>query len=327
MVTEHRFTIDDGDPYFVTGPVHLAGFTMRAGDFAISADDFRGAELRPGDAITVEMAGGKMRIMRTRQRPWWRRWPWARTERTVLREFDWQRRPRQGGRDAPMPPRPQLPIAPTLGEMLASISHRCPSCGTEHALRRPLGTVSGRRYTIDGDLCRTVWVRTIFGDQHTVWCAPCWLDAGAPTVIDQVPSFYRRPLPALPWGDSAYTSIRFPRWLPDDPALDRDTGWMYGPPSNGLTPSSEGPRRAAEALTRALRKQYERWDRERRPRWETAIGDRPWNIPSHLPFEAGARVGWQDEHGVIHSGTVDDHHPIGSDGWEMHVTWDRDEDR
>ncbi|WP_280367933.1 DUF7459 domain-containing protein, partial [Nocardia abscessus] len=193
-------------------------------------------------------------------------------------------------------------------------------------------------YTYECERCRNdgtvfvsgelpVWVRTIFGDQHTVWCAPCWLDAGAPTVIDQVPSFYRRPLPALPWGDSAYTSIRFPRWLPDDPALDRDTGWMYGPPSNGLTPSSEGPRRAAEALTRALRKQYERWDRERRPRWETAIGDRPWNIPSHLPFEAGARVGWQDEHGVIHSGTVDDHHPIGSDGWEMHVTWDRDEDR
>jgi hypothetical protein len=101
---------------------------------------------------------------------------------------------------------------------------------------------------------------------------------------------------------------------------------MYGPPSNGLTPSGEGPRRAAEALTRALRKQRERWDRERRPRWETAIGDRPWNLPSHLPFAAGTRVGWQDEHGVIHTGTVDDHHPIGSDGWEMHVTWDRDED-
>ncbi|MGW4718295.1 hypothetical protein [Nocardia sp. NPDC004260] len=89
MVTERRFTIDDGAPYFVAGPVHLGRFTMRAGDLVVSADDFRGAELRPGDAITVEMTGGKARIVRTRLRPWWRRWPWARTERTVLREFHW----------------------------------------------------------------------------------------------------------------------------------------------------------------------------------------------------------------------------------------------
>ncbi|MBF6298248.1 hypothetical protein IU459_11920 [Nocardia amamiensis] len=155
--------------------------------------------------------------------------------------------------------------------------------------------------------------------------------------VTGMPFVYRPPRPqlpagqaadrrALPWGDSAYTSIRFPRWLPGGTALDPDTGWMYGPPSNGLTPSSEGPRRAAEALTRTMRKQHERWARERRPQWEAVIGDRPWN-PPHLPFEPGTRIGWQDEHGVVHTGTVDDQHPIGSDGWEMHVTWDRDEDR
>jgi hypothetical protein len=288
VVTDHRFTINDGDPYFVSGPVHLARFTMRAGDFAISADDFRGAELRPGDAITVEMAGGKARIMRTRQRPWWRRWPWARTERTVLREFDWQRRPRRRGQDAPM-------------------TGYGAQADDDFEFRNRYSLPNGFRIGWDhgGPKPDGVWTRA-----YHVPAAPLALPPGE--------SAARL---ALPWGDSAYTSISFPRWLPGGPA-DRDPRWGCGPPSNGLTPSGEGPRREAEALTRALRN----WDRERRQQWETAIGERPWN-PPHLPFEPGTRVGWQDEHGVVHTGTVDDHHPIGFDGWEMHVTWDRDEDR
>ena len=51
-----------------------------------------------------------------------------------------------------------------------------------------------------------------------------------------------RPRLALPWGDSAYTTLIAERWLighaePEGPI------WMCGPPDNGLTPSSEGPRR------------------------------------------------------------------------------------
>lgn len=49
---------------------------------------------------------------------------------------------------------------------------------------------------------------------------------------------------ALPWGDSAYTTVTYSRWLHGDPTPDPANGWYMGPPGP-LTPSSEGPRRAA----------------------------------------------------------------------------------
>lgn len=52
------------------------------------------------------------------------------------------------------------------------------------------------------------------------------------------------PRHALPWGDSAYATWITSRWLPGDPApAAADLIWACGPPDNGFTPSSEGPRR------------------------------------------------------------------------------------
>ncbi|RBO87053.1 hypothetical protein [Nocardia puris] len=79
----------------------------------------------------------------------------------------------------------------------------------------------------------------------------------------ELPWFYRPPrlqLPvgesarrlALPWGVSAYTSVTFPRWFPGDPDPCSGMLWVAGPPDNGLTPSSEGPRREGEAWVRRM---------------------------------------------------------------------------
>lgn len=76
--------------------------------------------------------------------------------------------------------------------------------------------------------------------------------------ITGMPPFYECPqlaLPpgesaarrALPWGDSAYTSMVIQRWLPDMPAPEPGGIWCMGPPTNGLTPSSEGERRREQA--------------------------------------------------------------------------------
>lgn len=73
------------------------------------------------------------------------------------------------------------------------------------------------------------------------------------------PLWYRTPLLALPpapprlalpWGDTAYTTCTYSRWLHGNDA-DTAPGWNFGPPGP-LTPSSEGPRRASSIPRPAL---------------------------------------------------------------------------
>lgn len=72
-----------------------------------------------------------------------------------------------------------------------------------------------------------------------------------------MPGFYLPPRPelpvgesaarrALPWGDSAYTSMVVRRWIEGEPPEPGGV-WCMGPPANGLTPSSEGERRRDQA--------------------------------------------------------------------------------
>jgi hypothetical protein len=74
------------------------------------------------------------------------------------------------------------------------------------------------------------------------------------------PLFYRRtwlmlePAPArlaLPWGNSAYTTITHRRYMPGDNPNDVSCSWVMGPPDNGLTPSREGARRVRAVAEQA----------------------------------------------------------------------------
>ncbi|MGY4103442.1 hypothetical protein ACW2Q0_28345 [Nocardia sp. R16R-3T] len=107
---------------------------------------------------------------------------------------------------------------------------------------------------------------------------------------------------ALPWGDSAYTSWVPQRWLPGDP--DSGPGWCMGPPANGLTPSSEGPRRRNQAEARAMYAQAQRWAEEYQRKLERAQA--LWDTPM-LP--AGDRIGWVDNAGNLRITTRDQPDP------------------
>lgn len=168
-----------------------------------------------------------------------------------------------------------------------------------------------------------------------------------------MPGFYqprRRALPvgesaarlALPWGDSAYTSAVYQRhpteWWPVP-------SWCMGPIENGLTPSSEGPRRRDEAEARVLDRIVERaWARrldrllefwgvgaypeETEPTWEARVGDRDgWaDVPyaEPMPFlYRGNRVGWTDQHGDIHTGVITDRRDTRR-GTELDITPDEE---
>lgn len=145
------------------------------------------------------------------------------------------------------------------------------------------------------------------------------LEDEALTIV-RMPWFYREPRPALPWGDSAYTSFVPYRLLPGEPDHG---GWFMGPPDT-FTPSSEGPRRAAEANDRALRTLLDRWGDGRPARWTITLGDdeggawphaagytldtlrpdrRPYNYPMPT-LRPGDRYGWIDDTGVLHTETV-----------------------
>ncbi|MFI7527511.1 hypothetical protein [Nocardia salmonicida] len=139
---------------------------------------------------------------------------------------------------------------------------------------------------------------------------------------------------ALPWGDSAYTSFAPQRWLPGDPAPQ--PGWCLGPPANGLTPSSEGPRRRAEAEGRVVarmadRVRLSRLDRllefwgDIAPDWEISVGYEP-NRPYAQPvanLDRGNRVGWTDQHGTIHTGVITDRRDTRR-GTELDITPDEE---
>lgn len=119
---------------------------------------------------------------------------------------------------------------------------------------------------------------------------------------------------ALPWGDSAYTSAVYQRhpteWWPK-------ANWCLGPIENGLTPSSEGPRRRDEAEARVLNRMLDRARAKRlermllplwgmtKPTWDAVVGRAPYVQP--LPHLDGRdRVGWVDQHGTIHTGVITD---------------------
>ncbi|MFE2995027.1 hypothetical protein ACFXG4_08450 [Nocardia sp. NPDC059246] len=118
---------------------------------------------------------------------------------------------------------------------------------------------------------------------------------------------------ALPWGDSAYTTQTVTRWLPGDPE-PTGPGWCYGPPSNGLTPSSEGPRRAEQVTFRALA-----WSCTPAPDWEQVIGDAPYAYRNWPVLQPGDRVGVVDDTGEVRIGIVKDHSSVGAGGWELDV--------
>lgn len=127
---------------------------------------------------------------------------------------------------------------------------------------------------------------------------------------------------ALPWGDSAYTSLVVRRWLPGDPEDQGGISWAMGPLTNGLTPSCEGPRRRVEVEAQAIarladRARSKRLDRllaswgDTDPTWQTRVDRREdWaDVPYAGPMPSlkrGDRVGWTDQHGVIHTGVITD---------------------
>ncbi|WP_280304956.1 hypothetical protein [Nocardia neocaledoniensis] len=135
---------------------------------------------------------------------------------------------------------------------------------------------------------------------------------------------------ALPWGDSAYTSVVYNRhpdhWWPV-------TSWCMGPLTNGLTPSSEGPRRRDEVEARAITRMIEqarskRWDRllsswgDTTPTWEAIVGEAPY-AKTMPDLSRGNRVGWIDQHGELHTGVVTDRRDTRR-GTELDITPDEE---
>ncbi|MRH86025.1 hypothetical protein GFY24_00845 [Nocardia sp. SYP-A9097] len=126
------------------------------------------------------------------------------------------------------------------------------------------------------------------------------------------PHFYRPPRPqlpagesarrlALPWGDSAYTSLTHVGWLPGDPAPDPESRWDFGPPLT-LTPSSEGPRRRYQAEWRHLSGYF---PAVRRP-----------YMHQQFPLAPGDRVGWIDTDSALQIDIVGRPRPVDSEAWK-----------
>lgn len=140
---------------------------------------------------------------------------------------------------------------------------------------------------------------------------------------------------ALPWGDSAYTSAVYERhpveWWPVPT-------WCMGPIENGLTPSSEGPRRRDEAEDRVFARMADRvqsrwlgrlfasWG-DIEPTSDVKVGDRDgWDDVSYagpMSLLRGDRVGWTDRHGVIHTGVITDRRDTAR-GTELDITPDEE---
>lgn len=136
---------------------------------------------------------------------------------------------------------------------------------------------------------------------------------------------------ALPWGDSAYTSMVVQRWQPG--VLAEPGGvWCMGPPANGLTSSSEGERRRAQVEFRQgivggrdyvasclrLAAVSDLWDL---PGMQSLADDSPWTLatlPAHPPrryaypvptLKEGDPFGWVDADGQLHTDTWPDTEP------------------
>ncbi|MEV0367533.1 hypothetical protein [Nocardia fusca] len=68
-------------------PIRIVSAHVTVNGRSYSVDDIAPHDVRPGDTFTWTAHDGRLGLSVGRVKPWWRRWPWARTERQTLGEI------------------------------------------------------------------------------------------------------------------------------------------------------------------------------------------------------------------------------------------------
>lgn len=81
-------TYENPDPFpalsIQAQPRYLTKLTATVDGRRIETTDFTDAKLLPGDRTAMMIRDGRACVVRSRLKPWWRRWPWARYDETVV---------------------------------------------------------------------------------------------------------------------------------------------------------------------------------------------------------------------------------------------------
>ncbi|HEY9417790.1 MAG TPA: hypothetical protein VIQ30_23775 [Pseudonocardia sp.] len=68
-------------------PIQIVSAHVTVNGRSYSVEDIAPHDVRPGDIFTWTAHDGRLGLSVERVKPWWRRWPWARTERQRLGEI------------------------------------------------------------------------------------------------------------------------------------------------------------------------------------------------------------------------------------------------